>query len=324
MKNYIKPSLILVVLIVLAAFVFVGAQQNQNNFNPGTGTGSGTVSVNNGTAGAIANYAAAGGSTTVGPDANLVDASNTLTYLGSGGFTAGANGGAAGVLNLKGSTSGAVICTAPAVAGTSTNALTCTNVLLLPAGAVSTPGYGFTGDTNTGMWDSGPGNLMFSVQGTGLMEIAGGGATAFRGNQPIGFAAAGLPAALDTGISRDAAAVVDFGSGAAANTTARLKAAGYMSVGTTFTSNAGCGDTTLVGGATAGKYTSVTAGTCTTVITMGNSATAPNGWSCTATDLTTAADAGNIKQTATTTTSASLNETTVVASDVIQFSCIGY
>jgi len=49
---------------------------------PGGG-GSGTVSANNGSAGAIANYAAAGGSTTVGPDANLTDASNTLTYSGT-------------------------------------------------------------------------------------------------------------------------------------------------------------------------------------------------------------------------------------------------
>jgi hypothetical protein len=324
MKNYIKPSLILVVLIVLAAFVFVGAQQNQNNFNPGTGTGSGTVSVNNGTAGAVANYAAAGGSTTVGPDTLLIDSGTLLTYTGTGGILAGAAGSVQGKLCGAGLTSGTSCLAWPAAAGTSTNPITYPNIFLSPIGAVATPGYGFTGDTNTGIWDSGPGNLMFSVQGTGLMEIAGGGATAFRGNQPIGFAAAGLPAALDTGISRDAAAVIDFGSGAAANTTARLKAAGYMSVGTTFTSNAGCGDTTLVGGATAGKYTSVTAGTCTTVITMGNSATAPNGWSCTATDLTTAADAGNVKQTATTTTSASLNETTVVASDVIQFSCIGY
>ena len=43
------------------------------------GGGSGTVSANNGSAGAMAQYASAGGSTTVSPDANWVDASSVLT-----------------------------------------------------------------------------------------------------------------------------------------------------------------------------------------------------------------------------------------------------
>jgi hypothetical protein len=49
----------------------------------------GTVSANNGSAGAIANYAAAGGSTTVGPDSLLTDNGTTLTYTGTGGITVG-------------------------------------------------------------------------------------------------------------------------------------------------------------------------------------------------------------------------------------------
>jgi hypothetical protein len=53
-----------------------------------TGGGSGTVSANSGSPGAIASYAAAGGSTTVGPDSNLTDASNTLTYSGTSGISA--------------------------------------------------------------------------------------------------------------------------------------------------------------------------------------------------------------------------------------------
>jgi hypothetical protein len=50
--------------------------------------GGGTVSPNNGSAGAIANYAAAGGSTTVGPDATLVDNGAFLNYTGTGGYEA--------------------------------------------------------------------------------------------------------------------------------------------------------------------------------------------------------------------------------------------
>jgi hypothetical protein len=194
-----------------------------------SGGGSGSGTVNSGTANQIAIYPSNG--TAVSGDSKLTDDGTTTTYSGSGGVLAsagpvssGANGGAAGVWKAFGSTSGSVTCTAPAVAGTSTNPLTCSNIFLAPVGASSTPGYGFTGDATTGMFDNGPGNLMFTVQGTALMEIAGGGATGFRGNQPIGFAASSLPAALDTGISRAAADVFAFGNGTAANETALLRA----------------------------------------------------------------------------------------------------
>jgi hypothetical protein len=60
---------------------------------PGTSSGStnGTVSANNGSAGAVANYPSAGGSTTVAADATLVDTGSTLTYSGTTGgiFPAG-------------------------------------------------------------------------------------------------------------------------------------------------------------------------------------------------------------------------------------------
>lgn len=174
MKNYIKPSLILVVLIVLGTFVFVGAQQNQNNFNQGTGSGSGTVSPNNGSAGAVANYAAAGGSTTVGPDANLVDAANLLTYSGTSGILAsagpvasGANGGAAGVGKLFGSTSGFVTLTAPAVAGTLTNPLAVSNVLATADGSTAAAAYGFSGQTGVGMFRNASNDLRLTTASDG-------------------------------------------------------------------------------------------------------------------------------------------------------------
>lgn len=198
-------------------------------------------------------------------------------------------------------------------------------------GSVGSPSYNFVSQGTGLFWDVANLGIGFVANnGTEAADLSGtGGFTSFylASNYTVGFANTNNAAngGLDTFMSRSAPGVLAVGAaGGAGTTTGKVKAAGYMSVGTTFTSNAGCGDTTLTGGATAGKYTSVTAGTCTTVITMGNTATAPNGWSCSATDLTTAADSGNIHQTATTTTTASLNETTVAANDVIQFSCIGY
>ena len=129
----------------------------------------------------------------------------------------------------------------------------------------------------------------------------------------------------DTGDSRLAADVEGVGNGTPGDTSGKLKAAGYMSIGTTFTTNNGCTDAATAGGATAGTFTVGAAVTsCTEVITMGNSATAPNGWSCNALDLTTGADVTNPHQTATSTTTATIVTGTIVASDKIQFSCFGY
>lgn len=142
---------------------------------------------------------------------------------------------------------------------------------------------------------------------------------------PLQWVASGtsVTGTVDTGVSRSAADVLAVGNGTNADTSGRVKAAGYMSVGTTFTGNAGCSETTLTGGATAGKFTAVST-SCTIVITMGNSATAPNGWDCDAHDLTTLADVTNPHQTATTTTTVTIVTGTIVSGDVISFSCIGY
>ena len=105
------------------------------------------------------------------------------------------------------------------------------------------------------------------------------------------------------------------------NITALMPA--VVSIGTKFTIS-GCSAGTTLGGATAGSFLSGTSGTCTVVITMNGAiglATAPNGWACTANDLTTPADV--IHQTATSTTTATLSGTTV-SGDVISFLCMGY
>jgi hypothetical protein len=130
----------------------------------------------------------------------------------------------------------------------------------------------------------------------------------------------------DAGVSRVGPGTLAFGNGAAGDTSARLSAAGFSATGTKFTTNGGCGETsgTTTGGATAGKYTTAGSTSCTSIITMGNNLTAPNGWSCTALDLTTVGDVTDPHQTASTTQTATIASGTIVAADVIQFSCIGY
>jgi hypothetical protein len=101
-------------LLWAALFLLMG----QINNGGGGGSGSGTVSANNGVTNAIATYAAAGGSTTVGPAANTAC--------------------------IPGATSGSACISAPAVAGTATNPFTLSNTILLPAAtSASAPGLQF-------------------------------------------------------------------------------------------------------------------------------------------------------------------------------------
>lgn len=89
---------------------------------------------------------------------------------------------------------------------------------------------------------------------------------------------------------------------------------GAIANGTTFSVASGCGTTTsVVGGVTAGSFVAG-ATTCNPVI---NLPTAPHGWKCSWTDITTPAD--SIKQSAYSTTSCT-GTGTVVSSDVILFS----
>jgi len=127
----------------------------------------------------------------------------------------------------------------------------------------------------------------------------------------------------DTSLSRIAAKGIGLGSGAAASVDGYAQAAGYMANGGTKFTASGCSNSTTVGGATAGKFSSGTSGACTVVITMNGATglTAPTGWACSASDLTTPANL--ISQSASSTTTATLTGTTV-SGDVISFSCIGY
>jgi len=93
-----------------------------------------------------------------------------------------------------------------------------------------------------------------------------------------------------------------------------LKAFSYIFGGTPGVT--GCSVTNVLGGATGGSFKSGTTGTCTVTITPGITAT--NGIGCWAKDLTTPAD--EPKQTAYTTTTATLSWTTV-SGDLITYGC---
>lgn len=139
---------------------------------------------------------------------------------------------------------------------------------------------------------------------------------------PFAWTSGNLSAGYDTGMSRDAAGIIDVGNGTATNTSGSLKLASVISAATKFTTS-GCSVSATTGGATAGTYTSGTTGTCTVVITMNGATglTAPNGWACTASDRTTAADVQ--QNTASSTTTATISGPTL-SGDVISFQCLGY
>jgi hypothetical protein len=192
-------------------------------------------------------------------------------------------------------------------------------------GSAAAPSVVFANNTTYGFYASASGSIGLGTgsvahdseqfTSTGVNKVISGGSFGWVAS------AADATGGLDTSISRSAADVLAVGSTSGTpDTSGRVKAAGYMSVGTTFTSNAGCTESALAGGATAGKFTAG-ATACTIVITMGNAATAPNGWACSAWDTTTTAD--TLKQTAFTATTVTFSGT-VVINDVVIFGCMGF
>jgi len=96
-------------------------------------------------------------------------------------------GAVASSLSLAGATSGTVTFTAPAIAGTSTNGVTMTNVLLGPNGAAATPVYSFSANTGSGLYNV-AGDIGFSVASVERMEL---GTTQLFLNVPLSDFAVG-------------------------------------------------------------------------------------------------------------------------------------
>src|SRR5882762_2231228 len=201
------------IMAVLLLAVATALAQHTGGGGSGTGGGgSGTVSANNGSAGAVANYPAAAGSTTVSPT-TLIWSPNTLTL--------GSAGGGNAVLALPGNTSGQVTLTAPAVAGTNTNGLALSNVLVVPLPAAG-PSYSVSGQTAQGFGDDG------TIWGPGAPTVWVGanarGLVVFNGITiptvgSLGWATSNINgnASIDTKLSRSAVGTVSFDTSTTSN-----------------------------------------------------------------------------------------------------------
>lgn len=135
---------------------------------------------------------------------------------------------------------------------------------------------------------------------------------------------------IDAALFRASASVIEASANSSAGTGASLRAASFQSGGTKFTvSGCSISNSTTTGGATAGTFISLTAGTCTATITMNGATglTATTGWHCGADDQTSvivpATGLGLIQQTGSTATTATVSGITN-SGDVISFNCGGY
>lgn len=280
-------------------------------------SGAGTVT---NTAGVLTNNAvvqgAGGADTKVSPG---------ITTNGGSELDLGVSG-TNGVLGLVGSTSGKATFTAPGTAGTVTNPVVASNVQTGPTGScATTPTWGWNGSSGYGL-NFGQGTVIcqantaiaaFSSAANNGLRLTAGACFqwATSTNADSGVA--------DTGICRPAAKIFTFGSNTSNDTTGKLKASAYMSLGTKFTTNGGCSETSLTGGGSAGSFL-VGSTSCTTIVTLGDSATAPNGWSCWIHDETTSADYYNPHISGTTATTLTIVSGTVVSGDKIVWGCLGY
>ena len=333
MKHKFLALIVLAQMMFLFLCVAAHSQVYSTQFNsgfisgtqcvsvPSSGLAMGSYSVTGSWTGTLTAYGSVGQGSLVSLQSQTANGSYTVSSAGYTLFQVCGNSVASGAAFVQ------VYASVPASG--SFNGGTISSPLLAPAQASSTlcqsaPSYSFASFANYGLcFDSGDFVLLFPITGVNRFAVDGNSARV-ASTGVIGFASSSLtPGTADTATSRDAAGVTDFGNGTSGNTSGRVKAAGYMSVGTTFTSSGGLNDTGLTGGATAGKFTTATLTSGSTVITMGNSATAPNGWHCSASDITHPSDI--IVGTSASATTATLTvASAITAGDVIEFSCMGY
>lgn len=178
----------------------------------------------------------------VGSGANTIAGSAALTFA-SDILSVGVAGSGNGEISLAGNTSGTATITAPAIAGTSTNLISISNCIGVPAGNASNPGFSFTGQSNTGFFlDS----TAIGVSSNGnYVATFNSAALSLASSTVLGWVSGSLNAASDTGLSRISAGVIGIGTGAAGSAAGTLNAAGYQAGGTA--------------GVTAGSFTAITA-----------------------------------------------------------------
>jgi len=226
------------------------------------------------------------------------DNGTTFTYTGTSGVTAPALG--CGVLNTTacvitgfGSTSGTATITWPAVAGTTTNGLSFSNVVKVADGSTSGVAYGFNSAPNTGLYYNG-GSPQFSVGGA---NIAGFTSTMFTFSTALGTAALKIIMSA---------------------TTPTIAAAGCGGAAASILANNGTAAFKIGVGTTPGSACTVTLPAATT------------GWNCSASDITTQTTAVSMqRQTgAESTTSVTITNfsdltvaTAFVANDVLKVTC---
>lgn len=183
---------------------------------PGGGTGSGTVT---NTGGALTANAVVLGASGADTKVSTGITTNGVSELDLG--VVGANG----VLGLNGLTSGKATLTAPAVAGTITNAITSSNVLNLPSGSVSAAAVQI-GAANTGFYSAGAGNLEAASSGATIFTFASASSIRMASGIALGWtASASSDNAADTGLSRSAADVLAAGNGTAGDESGLIRSA---------------------------------------------------------------------------------------------------
>jgi len=174
----------------------------------------------------------------IGGGAGTAPATNTaLTFTGAT-LTVGLAGTSSGILALAGSTSGQATFTAPAIAGTASNAVTMSNAILGPMLGGAVPTYSFTGATTTGLgWDTGAGSMTFAIAGSeayrfaaNLLEVSGASFGIIWNN------AGNMGGSFDLGLFRAGAGVLEISNSSSANALGSLnlaKITNYNAVATT-------------------------------------------------------------------------------------------
>lgn len=169
--------------------------------------------------------------------------------------TAGSGNGA---WALSGNTSGTATCTAPAIAGTSTNGVTCSNIFLLPSGTSSAPAYSFSAQAGTGFdftnGVNGGNGIGVTVNGGGHFVAFGASYIMFHPATPgIVFGSTDVNGTADTNMSRKGPGLMAFGNALTQGSTAGfIKTAQTVSLSADWTCGTGgtvssCVAATIVG-----------------------------------------------------------------------------